>query len=190
MLVTRERGRRMNLPNKITVFRVLTIPAILVLYMCEPYFSWNSRLAALILFVIAAASDMLDGYLARKRNLVTNFGKLMDPLADKMLVCSMLAAMTARGAVPAWVTILVVGRELYISGVRQLALERNVVVAASSLGKIKTILQMAMIVFLFFDMPEIAFFIIAKGALIYAASLFTVISAAEYTLKNKEVFRG
>ncbi|MCL2285752.1 MAG: CDP-diacylglycerol--glycerol-3-phosphate 3-phosphatidyltransferase [Firmicutes bacterium] len=179
----------MNLPNKITVLRILLIPAFLVVYLAQPLPQLANNWLALVLFVVAASTDALDGYLARRMNLVSNFGKLIDPLADKLLVCSVLVAFTAIGTVPAWATILIIAREFYISGFRQLALEQNLVVAASGLGKMKTIFQIVLIVYILLPWP-FDFFIFAPVtlALTIIAVVFTLWSGLDYTTKNLHVF--
>ena len=178
----------MNLPNKITVFRVLMIPVFLYFYLADPFPPVGAYIA-FVAFVVASASDALDGYIARKHNLVTNFGKLMDPLADKLLVSAALIAMTQVGVLPAWVSVVLISREFFISGFRQLALERNLVLAASFWGKIKTITQMAMILFLLLPvgLPIImsVAYVSVKWVLIAASVVFSVVSAAEYVYKNK-----
>ncbi len=175
----------MNLPNAITVFRVCMIPFFLYFYGSRPY-------VALVIFVAAALSDFLDGYLARKYNLVTNFGKLMDPLADKLLVCAALIIM-AGNLIPDWAVVLLISREFYVSGLRQLALERNIVMAASWWAKVKTAVQMIMIVFLLLPLPPMsnAALRVLSGTefiLIAASVVLSVVSAAEYTVKNRKVF--
>jgi len=181
----------MNLPNKITLARVLLIPAFLVVYLVQPFGELANAWVALVLFVTAASTDALDGYLARRMNLVSNFGKLIDPLADKLLVCSVLVAFTATGAVPAWATILIIAREFYISGFRQLALEQNLVMAATGLGKLKTIFQITLIVYILLPWP-FDFFVFAPVtfALIITAVVFTLWSGLDYTVKNLHVFKN
>lgn len=179
----------MNLPNKITVSRILLIPVFLVVYLAQPFNELANEWIALVIFVVAASTDALDGYLARKLKLVSNFGKLIDPLADKFLVCSVLVAFTYTGAIPAWVTIIIISREFYISGFRQLALERNIVVAAATLGKVKTVFQITLIVYVLLPFPlDILIFTPIVWALIIAAVIFTIWSAVEYTAKNMQVF--
>lgn len=178
----------MNLPNKITLFRVMMIPVFLFFYMSAFIDPVIGRYAALAVFVAASASDALDGHIARSRNLITNFGKLMDPLADKLLVCAALIAMTARGVLPAWVVIVIVSREFYISGFRQLALEQNIVLAASFWAKIKTISQIVMILYLLIPFPDHVYTFGIKWALMLAVIALSIVSAVEYTVKNKEVF--
>jgi len=180
----------MNLPNKITLARICLIPVFLVVYLVEPFPEILNTWLALVIFVTAAATDALDGYYARKLNLVTNFGKLIDPLADKLLVCSVLVAFTATGLVPAWATILIIAREFYISGLRQLALEQNLVMAATGLGKVKTTFQITLIVYVMLPWP-LDFFIFAPVtvALVIAAVVFTLWSGVDYTMKNLHVLK-
>jgi CDP-diacylglycerol--glycerol-3-phosphate 3-phosphatidyltransferase len=177
----------MNLPNKITVFRILMIPVFLVLYLAEPLYLSGGGWWAMGIFIIACLSDALDGHIARKHNLITNFGKLMDPLADKLLVCAALTALTARGTLPAWVTVLIISREFAVTGLRQLALERNIVIAASFWAKFKTAGQMVMVVYFLAGFPAAAVTQIIDWVLIVAVGLLTVLSAAEYFVKNKKV---
>jgi len=179
----------MNLPNKITLLRILLIPVFLVVYLAEPFEPLVNIWVALILFSVAAITDALDGYLARKLKLITNFGKLMDPLADKLLVCSALVAFTATGAVPAWATVLIIAREFYISGFRQLALEQNLVMAATGLGKIKTVFQITLIVYILLPFEWLVFAPVTAG-LVIATVVFTIWSAVDYTVKNMQVFTG
>jgi len=179
----------MNLPNKITLSRIFLIPAFLVVYLAQPFGDLVNIWLALVLFVIAASTDALDGYLARKLKLVTNFGKLIDPLADKLLVCSVLVAFTAVGVVPAWATIVIISREFYISGFRQLALEQNLVMAATGLGKVKTTFQITLIVYILLPF-QFLIFAPVTWALIIAAVVFTIWSAVDYTVKNMRVFTG
>lgn len=179
----------MNLPNKITVARILLIPVFLVVFLLQPFSPIVNQWLALTIFVVAASTDALDGYYARKLKLVTNFGKLIDPLADKILVCAALVAFTAVGAVPAWATVVIVTREFYISGFRQLALEQQVVMAATKWGKLKTIFQITFIVYV---LLPIHFFVFEPVtlALIITAVAFTVLSAIDYTVKNIGIFKG
>ena len=136
----------MNLPNKLTILRVIMIPFFIVTLMIDsiPGGKW----IALGLFVIASLTDLLDGKIARKYNLVTNFGKFMDPLADKLLVCSAMIAMIELGRIPYWVVIIIIAREFIISGFRLVASDNGVVIAAGWWGKIKTVVQMIMIIVL------------------------------------------
>jgi CDP-diacylglycerol--glycerol-3-phosphate 3-phosphatidyltransferase len=171
----------MNLPNKLTILRVCLIPVFLVLYLA-PLGPW-ARYAALAVFAAASFTDMLDGQIARKYNLITNFGKLMDPLADKMLVAAALVAMTQTGEIAAWVVVVIISREFLITGLRMLALEQGKVIAASSWGKLKTVSQMALILAILLGfLPKLA-----TDALSWAAAALTLGSAVEYMAKNKGV---
>ena len=140
---------------------------------------------ALILFCVASLTDMLDGKIARKYNLVTNFGKFMDPLADKLLVCSAMICMIEMGKLPAWIVIVIIAREFIISGFRLVASDNGIVIAASYWGKFKTVFQMAMIIVLIADFGGV-FDIIAQ-ILIWIALALTIISLIDYVVKNKEV---
>ena len=141
----------MNLPNKITIFRVCMIPVFLV-FMLVPGISYGNYIATAV-FVIACLSDALDGHIARKHNLVTNFGKFMDPIADKLLVCSALICFVELSYMPAWIVIVIIAREFIISGFRLIAAENGVVIAASYWGKFKTIAQMITCILLIVQLP-------------------------------------
>ncbi|MBQ5414876.1 MAG: CDP-diacylglycerol--glycerol-3-phosphate 3-phosphatidyltransferase, partial [Firmicutes bacterium] len=132
----------MNLPNKLTIARVICVPIFVVLY----YLDLN--LWACIVFVIASITDMLDGRIARSRNLVTNFGKIMDPLADKVLVYAAFCLFIEKGVMPGWMLIIILAREFAVSGMRTVAASQGTVVAAGMTGKIKTVLQMFAVIFL------------------------------------------
>lgn len=174
----------MNLPNKITLFRVCMIP-VFVVFMLVPAIP-GSRYIAAAIFIIAALSDLLDGYLARKHNLVTNFGKFMDPLADKLLVSSALICLVELGVLPAWIVIIIIAREFIISGFRLIASDNGIVIAASWWGKVKTAVQMVMSVMLIINL-DIAFINVLEQAAIYLAAALTVISLIDYMVKNKKV---
>lgn len=176
----------MNLPNKITIFRVCMIPFFLIFMLGEgiPY----GNIIAAFIFVIAALSDLLDGYLARKHNLITNFGKFMDPLADKLLVSSALICFVALGTVPAWVVIIIISREFIISGFRLIASDSGVVIAAGWWGKLKTNVQMIMSVMLIVNL-DYAWMNILEQIAIYLAVALTVISLVDYMVKNKSVLK-
>jgi CDP-diacylglycerol--glycerol-3-phosphate 3-phosphatidyltransferase len=179
----------MNLPNKITMFRVCMIPIFLYFYLAGPFGTPGNQIAALAVFALASVSDALDGHIARSRGLITNFGKLMDPLADKMLVSAALVAMIETAVLPAWVTIVLVSREFFISAYRQLALERNIVLAASNMAKYKTAAQMVMIPFLLLpfgaEIWQSAYLQALKWMLIILCIVLSLLSAAEYVYKNK-----
>ena len=173
----------MNLPNKLTMLRVCLIPVFLILYPYNLFGDPFSRYAALGVFVMASLTDALDGYIARRRHLITNFGKLMDPMADKLLAAAAMIAMAQTRALPAWVVVIIISREFLITGFRMLALERGIVIAASSIAKFKTASHFIMIVLILlgFIPPVIVRSVIA------AATVLTVISAVDYIVKNKNV---
>ncbi len=174
----------MNLPNKLTVLRVALIPFFLVALMVDaiPYGKW----IAVGIFIIASLTDMLDGKIARKYNLITNFGKFMDPLADKLLVCSAMIALIELDRIPAWIVIIIIAREFIISGFRLVASDNGIVIAAGWWGKVKTVVQMVMIIFVMCDFGGSVVAVI-ENVLIYAALALTVISLIDYLVKNKGV---
>ncbi len=174
----------MNLPNKLTVLRVCLIPFFLVALMVEaiPYGKW----IAVGIFIIASLTDMLDGKIARKYNLITNFGKFMDPLADKLLVCSAMIALIELDRIPAWVVIIIIAREFIISGFRLVASDNGIVIAAGWWGKVKTVVQMVMIIFVMCNFGG-SVVVIVENILIYAALALTIISLIDYLVKNKGV---
>ncbi|MGF7144018.1 CDP-diacylglycerol--glycerol-3-phosphate 3-phosphatidyltransferase [Anaerotaenia torta] len=174
----------MNLPNKITLFRVFMIP-VFVVFMLVPSIPGGRMIAAAV-FIIAALSDLLDGYLARKNNLVTNFGKFMDPLADKLLVSSALICLVELGLLPAWIVIVIIAREFIISGFRLIASDNGVVIAASWWGKIKTVVQMVMSIMLIINLDFVWINVLEQIA-VYLAAALTVISLIDYMIKNKKV---
>lgn len=174
----------MNLPNKITLLRVCMIPVFLV-FMLNEGIPYNNYIAAVI-FIVAALSDALDGYIARKNNWVTNFGKFADPLADKLLVCSALICFVGLGTIPSIVVIIIISREFIISGFRLVASDNGVVIAASYWGKFKTVAQMIMSILLIVNLDGS----IINGIeqiLIYVSLFLTVISLADYLWKNRKV---
>ena len=175
----------MNLPNKLTVLRVIMIP-FFVLFMLTNLGGQYSNYIALVIFCVASLTDMLDGKIARKYNLVTNFGKFMDPLADKLLVGAAMICLIPMGKIPAWIVIVIISREFIISGFRLVASDNGIVIAASYWGKFKTVSQMFMIIFLILDLPGHAASII-ETILIYLALILTVVSLVDYIAKNKEV---
>ena len=173
----------MNLPNKLTVLRVLMIP-FFVVFMITPLAEGNGKYIALALFCIASLTDMLDGKIARKHNLVTNFGKFMDPLADKLLVCSALICMIELRELPAWMVIIIISREFIISGFRLVASDNGVVIAASYWGKFKTTFQMIGVVLLIFNIPALS---TLTTIIVWIALALTVISLVDYIVKNAGV---
>ena len=176
----------MNLPNKITMARICMVPVFVVFLLLSPripYFRW----IALFLFVAASITDYLDGNIARSRGLVTNFGKFMDPLADKLLVCSALICLIPLGLIPTWVVLITVAREFVISGFRLVAAEKGIVLAASKMAKAKTATQMVMIIVLIMNLP---FLKIPGQILIYLSLVLTVASLTEYLVKNAHILKG
>lgn len=177
---------KMNLPNKLTVLRVLMIP-FFVFFMLYPHTGGWMKWAALIIFVLASLTDLLDGKIARKYNLITNFGKFMDPLADKLLVCSALICFVATGQVPAWVVIVIISREFIVSGFRLIASDKGIVLAAGMSGKIKTVLQMIMTILVIADIPGFEWI---EQLFIYASLIMTVVSLADYLYHNQDVLKN
>lgn len=174
----------MNLPNKLTVLRVIMVP-FFVLFMLTDLGGAANKWIALIIFCAASLTDLLDGKIARKYNLVTNFGKFMDPLADKLLVCSAMICLIEKGVLASWVVIVIIAREFIISGFRLVASDNGIVIAASYWGKFKTVFQMAMVIVLIMDLGG-AFDVIGQ-ALIWIALALTVISLIDYVAKNVQV---
>ncbi len=178
----------MNLPNRLTVLRVLLIPVFLWLLLSNTVSAQISQIFAPLIFVVASLTDWLDGYIARKYNLVTNFGKLMDPLADKLLVASALIAFVQLGSLQAWVVIILIGREFIITGFRMLALEKKIVISAGFWGKLKTVTQMALIISILLQ-PVVKFLSIINPVLIFLSVLFCIISAIEYIYVNRSILK-
>ena len=177
----------MNLPNKLTVLRVLLIP-FFVIFLLYPQISEYSNYIAAAIFIAASLTDFLDGKIARKYNLVTNFGKFMDPLADKLLVCAAMICLVETGALNAWIVIVILSREFMISGFRLVAADNGIVIAASYWGKFKTTFQILMIVVLILELPY-AFWDVLGTALTYIALILTVVSLIDYMVKNKAVLK-
>ncbi len=177
----------MNLPNKLTLFRVILIP-FFVFFLLAPYFEGYGNYIAVAIFIVASITDFLDGKIARKYNLVTNFGKFMDPLADKLLVSSALICLVALNKIPAWIVIVIIAREFIISGFRLVAADNGVVIAASYWGKFKTAFQMVTVIVLILNIPGEVFAVIGT-VLIYISLVLTVISLIDYIAKNKDVLK-
>ena len=190
---------KMNLPNKLTILRVFMIPFFVIFMLLsvsgmdieEASVSVSSftayRITAVAIFCIASFTDFLDGYIARKQGLVTDFGKFMDPLADKLLVCSALILLTAEGSLPSWVVIIIIAREFIISGFRLVASDNGIVIAASWWGKFKTVSQMIMcIVLMLPGVPKLIGSVVT-GVIIAAALILTVVSLIDYMAKNIKV---
>ncbi len=187
----------MNLPNKLTIMRLVFIP-FYIFFLMTNFFSFSSHVA-LVLFCLACITDTLDGNIARKYNLVTDFGKFADPLADKILVLSGMICFVALGRMPFWVCIVILAREFAISGFRQVVATKGTVIAASVWGKFKTVFQMSMLILMTFDMKSL---VISKGwsmtvwnvysivtnVLMYIALVLTIVSMIDYFYKNREGF--
>ena len=174
----------MNLPNKLTTLRVIMIPFFVFFLLWQNGENQTFRMIALALFIIASLTDLLDGKIARKYNLVTNFGKFMDPLADKLLVCSALICLIELNALPAWMVIIIISREFIISGFRLIASDNGVVIAASYWGKFKTTFQMVSVVLLILDIPALAF---VTTICVWIALLLTIVSLVDYIYKNHKI---
>ena len=190
---------KMNLPNKLTIFRViLIIPFVILLLGSANGWGWFQAIfggimeyvdyIAVTIFVIASFTDMLDGKIARKYNLVTNFGKFMDPLADKLLVCSALICPVEMGRLPAWIVIVIIAREFIISGFRLVASDNGIVIAASYWGKFKTVSQMIMVILLLLNIQN-TFFQILGTVFVWIALILTVVSLVDYVVKNIGVLK-
>ncbi|MBU3840522.1 MAG: CDP-diacylglycerol--glycerol-3-phosphate 3-phosphatidyltransferase [Candidatus Ruminococcus intestinipullorum] len=174
----------MNLPNKLTVLRMIMVP-FFVLFMLSDFGGAANKWIALSIFIVASLTDLLDGKIARKYNLVTNFGKFMDPLADKLLVCSAMICLIEKEVLAAWIVIIIIAREFIISGFRLVASDNGIVIAASYWGKFKTVFQMAMVIVLIMDLGGV--FDIIGQALIWISLALTIISLIDYVVKNVQV---
>mgnify|MGYP005779696449 CR=1 FL=1 len=174
----------MNLPNHLTLLRVIMIPFFVVCLLWDSGQNQTLRYVAAVIFIAASLTDMLDGKIARKYNLVTNFGKFMDPLADKLLVCSALICLIELGQLPAWMVIVIISREFIISGFRLIASDNRVVIAASYWGKFKTTFQMIAVILLIFDFEVLR---PLATACVWIALALTVISLVDYIWKNRGI---
>ncbi|MCM1175051.1 MAG: CDP-diacylglycerol--glycerol-3-phosphate 3-phosphatidyltransferase [Blautia sp.] len=174
----------MNLPNKLTMFRVILIPFFVLFMLAD--ITGADKWIALAIFIIASLTDLLDGRIARKYNLVTNFGKFMDPLADKLLVCSALICLVEMAKLPAWMAIVIIAREFIISGFRLIASDNGVVIAASYWGKFKTTFQMVMICLLIADIAAIS---TITNVIVWIALVLTVVSLIDYLAKNRDIMK-
>ena len=176
----------MNLPNKLTLLRALMVP-VFVFFMLFPTENVVLfRILACAVFCVASFTDFLDGYIARKEHLVTNFGKFMDPLADKLLVSSALICMVPLSYLPAWYVIVLIAREFVISGFRLFAAEQNVVIAASYFGKFKTACQMVMIILLILQLPALE---VLTKTLVVLSFILTIVSLLDYLYKNRSILQ-
>ncbi len=170
----------MNLPNKLTMLRVIAVPVFIVLYLK------GMNIAAFAVFILASLTDMLDGKIARKYNLITDFGKIMDPLADKVLVYSAFCLFIEKGVMPAWMLVVILAREFIVSGVRTVAAAGGKVIAAAMSGKIKTVLQMIAVPLLILDTPGVIHTL--ARIFLWASLVMTAVSGAEYVYGNRQLF--
>lgn len=173
----------MNLPNKLTIFRVILIP-FFVFFLLAPYFPEYGKYIATAIFIVASLTDMADGKIARKYNLVTNFGKFMDPLADKLLVCSAMICLVEIDRLAAWIVIVIIAREFIISGFRLVASDNGIVIAASYWGKFKTTFQMIAVVLMILNFEALSAVTLICT---WAALILTIISLVDYIVKNHKV---
>ncbi|SDW02997.1 CDP-diacylglycerol--glycerol-3-phosphate 3-phosphatidyltransferase [Lachnospiraceae bacterium KHCPX20] len=182
---------KMNLPNKLTCLRMILVPVFVAILLIFPN-RFEMRLLADAVFILASLTDLLDGKIARKYNLVTNFGKFMDPLADKLLVCSAMICLVALHQLPAWICIIIIGREFIISGFRLVAANNGIVIAASYWGKFKTTFQMLMVIVMVANItvePFDKMFSILSMLLMWTALILTVVSLVDYLAKNIDVLK-
>jgi CDP-diacylglycerol--glycerol-3-phosphate 3-phosphatidyltransferase len=200
----------MNLPNKLTILRILLVPVFMLIIVPIPQWMVDSSILAFInpqlhsinnfiynygnyvaalLFIIASSTDALDGYIARKTKQITNFGKFLDPIADKLLVSAALIALVERRDLSTWVAVIIIGREFIITGLRLVAASEGIVIAASSWGKIKTITQMVAIIAMLFKNYPIRwlFNFPFDGVLMFIAVIATIYSAYDYIVKNAHI---
>lgn len=175
----------MNLPNKLTIFRVILIPFFVFFLLSKPD-DFIFRMIALSILIVASLTDMLDGKIARKYNLITNFGKFADPLADKLLVCSAMICLIETGQIPSWVVIIIIAREFIISGFRLIASDKGIVIAANYFGKFKTVFQMLMVIVMVANL-NIPYWTLIGNILMYVALFLTILSLVVYMYQNRKV---
>lgn len=182
----------MNLPNKLTVIRVLLIPVFMILYLVPTEtvvtvfgfsISWNMLCAGFV-FILASVTDWMDGYIARKNSIVTNFGKFMDPLADKLLVAAALCCMLERCICPAWVVMVILAREFIVTGLRLVAASEGVVIAAGMAGKLKTVIQLITMITAIFTGKNIV-----VDIMFYISALITAVSGIIYIVQNRKIIK-
>ncbi|MBQ3392133.1 MAG: CDP-diacylglycerol--glycerol-3-phosphate 3-phosphatidyltransferase [Lachnospiraceae bacterium] len=173
----------MNLPNKLTVLRIVLVP-FFVAFLLGTAYNPGLKWAALIIFIVASLTDLLDGKIARKYNLITDFGKFMDPLADKLLTVSGMICLVDLGKIPSWIVIIIVAREFIISGFRLIAADNGIVIAANYWGKWKTVFQMIMIILMIMDLPQLS---LLTEIVMWIALVLTVVSLVTYIMQNKQV---
>ena len=175
----------MNLPNKLTVFRVVLVPFFVVFLLLSGT-NESLKWVALVIFVVASLTDLLDGHIARSRNLVTTFGKFMDPLADKVLTISGMICLIELGRIPSWIVVIIVAREFIISGFRLIATEHGIVIAANYWGKWKTTFQMIMIILMIMNLPALQ---MVTTIVMWVALVLTIVSLVTYITQNMDVVR-
>lgn len=173
----------MNLPNKLTMLRIFLVP-IFVFLLLNPLFGAANKWIVLGIFCVACFTDFLDGKIARKYNLITDFGKFMDPLADKLLVCSALICLIDLKLLPSWFVVIVIARELVVSGLRLVAVDNGIVIAASWWGKFKTAFQMTLIILLLINLEELA---VITAVIFWITLALTLVSMIDYLWKNRSV---
>ena len=177
--------RNLNLPNRLTLLRVIMVPVFVFFILIAPE-NMACRVIAALIFIAASLTDMADGMIARRYDMITNFGKFMDPLADKLLVCSAMICLVSIGKLPAWICIIIIAREFIISGFRLVASDNGIVIAASYWGKFKTVFQMLMVITMVFDFKA-DFWQLLEMIFMWAALLLTIVSLVDYIVKNKSV---
>lgn len=178
----------MNLPNKLTTLRMILVPVFVVFLLLQNGTNQVFRMISLVIFIVASLTDLADGKIARKYNLVTDFGKFMDPLADKLLVCSALICLIQLGEIPAWMVVIIIAREFAISGFRLIASDNGVVIAASYWGKFKTTFQDIAVVLMILNIPALQ---LLTTIVTWIALILTVVSLCDYIAKNyKVVLKG
>ena len=173
----------MNIPNRLTMLRVFLVP-VFVFLLLKPIFGGVNKWVVLTIFCIACLTDFLDGKIARKYNLITDFGKFMDPLADKLLVCSALICLIDLGKLPSWFVVIVIAREFVVSGLRLIAVDNGIVIAASWWGKFKTAFQMTLIILLLVDIEALK---VITVTIFWITLFLTLISMVDYIWKNRSV---
>ncbi len=179
--------KNLNLPNRLTLLRIFMIPVFVFFLLIGPD-SMACRVIAAIVFIAASLTDTADGMIARKYDLITNFGKFMDPLADKLLACSAMICLVSLGQLPAWICIIIIAREFIISGFRLVASDNGVVIAASYWGKFKTVFQMFMVITMVFNF-QAKFWQVLEIIFMWVALALTIISLVDYIAKNKDVLK-
>lgn len=183
-MIWKEKLYRMNLPNKLTLLRIFMIPFFVIILLYRNGTVTAFRHLSMLIFILAALTDTLDGYIARKNNLITNFGKFMDPLADKLLVCSALICFIQLGDINAVIVIIIIAREFIISGFRLVAGDAGIVIAASKWGKFKTISQMIAVILILLNIESLYYI---TQFFIYLMLILTIFSLFDYILKNHQV---